>query len=177
MFWGEEEFETIATMAPASGLPHVWPASGVLGFEMDSWWKALIVALSKLVCISFTVGGGFRGGFIFPFFATGAAMGRVLEQLFPALPIQLATLCFAAGINVAITRTSLATTLILSFLAGEPCTIPAILMASLCSLFATSYMKFLKTQIARSDIDNSLYHHKEEHDSHGDDFIIDSDEE
>ena len=159
-FWGEMEFLPIATMAPSSGLPHIWPPSGLIGFEMDTWWKALIVGCANMIAISFTVAAGFRGGFIFPFFATGAAFGRVLGFIFPRLPLQLATLCMAAGINVAITRTSLASPLILSFLAGEPLALPAILAASLCSLFATSYMTFIKTQIARSDIDHSLYHHK-----------------
>ena len=64
----------------------------------------------------------------------------------------------AAGINTAITRTSLATTLILAFLSGEPCAIPPILAASLISLFATAYLPFIKTQITRSDIDHSLFH-------------------
>jgi hypothetical protein len=58
---------------------------------------------------------------------------------------------------VAITRTALATTLILSFLSGEQLAEPAILGASIASLFATSYMPFIKSQIARSDIDHSLY--------------------
>jgi hypothetical protein len=34
------------------------------------------------------------------------------------------------------------------------------LMASLCSLFATAYLPFIKSQITRSDIDHSLYHHE-----------------
>lgn len=136
---GEEEFQTIVSMAPASDLPNVWPTSGLLHFEMDTAFKALIVAVAKLIAISFTVSGGLRGGYIFPFFATGAAMGRVVHAIFPGIPVQVCCLCFAAGINVAITRTSLASTLILAFLSGEPCTVPAVLCASLCSLFATFY--------------------------------------
>jgi hypothetical protein len=46
----------------------------------------------------------------------------------------------AAAINVAITRTSLATTLILVFLSGEQDSMSAVLAASLASLFATGYM-------------------------------------
>jgi hypothetical protein len=33
-------------------------------------------------------------------------------------------------------------------------------MASICSLFATAYVPFIKTQITRSDIDHSLFHEK-----------------
>lgn len=179
-FWGESEFLPIATMAPASALPRIWPTTGLIGFEMDTWWKALIIGFTKIIAISFTVAGGLRGGFIFPFFAAGAAFGRVVEFVFPHLPLQIPTLCMAAGLNVAITRTSLATPLILSFLAGEPCALPAVLAASLCSLFATSYMTFLKTQIARCDIDHSRFHRKlltKIVDDNGDPHEIEDDEE
>lgn len=159
-FWGEAEFMPIATMASSSELPHIWPTTGLIGFEMNTWWKALIVGFTKMIAISLTVAGGLRGGFIFPFFATGAAFGKVIAFVFPRLPLQIPTLCMAAGLNVAITRTALATPLILCFLAGEPCALPAVLAASLCSLFATSYMTFLKTQIARCDIDHSIFHKK-----------------
>ena len=42
--------------------------------------------------------------------------------------------------------------------AGEQLALPAVLTASVVSLFATSYMPFIKSQIARSDIDFSLYY-------------------
>lgn len=160
MFWGEWEVGTIATLSPASDLPHVWPTTGLIGFEMNSWQSCLIVGISKLVAISFTVAGGYRGGYIFPFFSAGAAFGRALCFAFPDLSPVLATLCFAAGINVAITRTALATSLILCFLAGEQFAAPAVLAASIVSLFATSYVPFIKSQLARSDIDFSLYYYK-----------------
>eukprot|EP00558_Chaetoceros_sp_UNC1202_P014590 CAMPEP_0197236962 /NCGR_PEP_ID=MMETSP1429-20130617/3926_1 /TAXON_ID=49237 /ORGANISM="Chaetoceros sp., Strain UNC1202" /LENGTH=256 /DNA_ID=CAMNT_0042695859 /DNA_START=30 /DNA_END=800 /DNA_ORIENTATION=- len=157
MFWGEYEFQTIATMSPASTLTHVWPTTGLFGFEMDTGFKAIIVAVCKLIAISFTVAGGYRGGFIFPFFATGAALGRALCSVFPWIPVPLACLSFAAGINVGITRTSLATPVILCFLAGEMNAMSGVLAASLVSLFATGYMPFLKTQVPRADLTNSLF--------------------
>jgi H+/Cl- antiporter ClcA len=106
LFWGEFEFPVLATASPASDLPHVWPTSGLIGFEMDSCLNCVIVGTCKLLAISFTVAGGFRGGFIFPFFTAGAAFGRALCFAFPTLSPSLATLCLAAGINVAITRTA-----------------------------------------------------------------------
>jgi H+/Cl- antiporter ClcA len=141
MFWGEDEFQIFATMGPAKDLPNVWPTAGYSGFEMDTPWKALVVGFAKLIAVSFTVAGGLRGGYIFPLMCAGAAFGRFVHHFCPeAIPMQVAVLCMAAGLNVAITRTSLATTLILSFLAGEPASLPPILMASLCSLFATAYL-------------------------------------
>jgi H+/Cl- antiporter ClcA len=153
MFWGEMEYQTIATMSPANSLEHIWPTSGLTHFEMNSIGTCLVVGLAKMVAISFTVGGGYRGGFIFPLMATGAAFGRVVFYVFPFIPVQLCTLCMAAAINVGITRTAIATTLILSYLAGEQNCIAPILASSLVSLFATGYTVFIKSQVLRSDID------------------------
>lgn len=161
MFWGEEEFDIVANMGPSSDLPNVFPTGGLFGFEMDTPFKAFVVGLAKLVAISFTVAGGLRGGYIFPLMCSGAAFGRCLHHFLPdSIPVQVTVLCMAAGMNVAITRTALASTLILAFLPEEPFCIPAVLMASLCSLFATAYVPFIKTQITRSDIDHSLFHEK-----------------
>ncbi len=51
-----------------------------------------------------------------------------------------------------------ATSLILCFLSGEQFALPVVLAASIVSLFATSYVPFIKSQLARSDIDYSLYY-------------------
>ena len=139
-FWGEEEFQVIATMSPASELPFVWPTRGLIGFEMNTPCKALLVGFAKIITISYTVAGGLRGGYIFPLFMSGAAFGVALNQFFPWIPLPVATLSFSAAMNAAITRTAMATTIILGFLSGEPCAVPAILAASLCSLFATAYL-------------------------------------
>jgi len=161
-FWGEEEIQVVATMGPAKDLPNIWPPTGLIGFEMDGPFKVFLVGCFKLISISFTVAGGLRGGYIFPLMCSGSAFGRLLYFVLPeTVPLQVVVLCTAAAMNVAITRTALATTLILAMLPGEPMAIPPILMASLCSLFATSYMPFIKSQITRSDIDHSLFH--EEH--------------
>jgi len=140
MFWGESEFQTISSLSPASTLPHVWPTSGLYDFEIVSAWTCFLVGFAKLVAISFTVAGGYRGGFIFPLFATGAALGRMISFFIPGIPVQLPVLCMAAAVNVAITRTSIATTLILCYLSGEQCALSAVLASSLVSLFATGYM-------------------------------------
>eukprot|EP00977_Amphora_coffeiformis_P000391 scaffold108_cov162-Amphora_coffeaeformis.AAC.2 len=156
LFWSESEIPVQANGFPASKLLHVWPTSGLLGFESDSAAKSLLVGFAKLGAISFTVAGGLRGGFIFPLMFAGAAVGRTIS-LWTGLPLPLSTLCVAAGTNVAITRAALGTSLVLTFLSGQLVVFPSILMAALTSLFATSYLKFLKTQICRCDVDHSLY--------------------
>jgi H+/Cl- antiporter ClcA len=141
MFWGEDEIQVVATMGPAKTLPNIWPTTGYTGFEMDSAFNAAVLGFAKLIAISFTVSGGLRGGYIFPLMCSGASFGRCLHFFMPEeVPMQVCVLCMAAGMNVAITRTSVASTLILAFLPGEPCAIPPILFASLCSLFATAYL-------------------------------------
>lgn len=161
-FWGEEEIQVVANMGMAKDLPNIWPTTGLTGFEIDSPFKVFLMGCAKLLAVSFTVAGGLRGGFIFPLMCAGCAFGRFLYFFVPDdIPMQIIVLCTAAAMNVAITRTTLATTLILAFLPGEPIAIPPLLMSSICSLFATSYMPFIKSQITRSDIDHSLFH--EEH--------------
>lgn len=140
LFWGEYEMQTIGSLSPASSLEHIWPTTGITGFEITSFSTAFILGTAKLVAVSFTVAGGYRGGFIFPFFAAGAAFGRAVWYLFPSIPPVIAILSMAAGINVAITRTALATPLILCSLAGEVNATSAVLAASLVSCFATYYM-------------------------------------
>ena len=150
MFWGESEFQTLYTLSPASTLEHVFPTYGLIGFEMDSLWKCVMVGFAKLVVISFSVAGGYRGGFIFPLFASGAAFGQATLFLFPSLNPNVTCLAFAAGINAAVTKTAMATTLILSFLSGEQNALSAVLAASLTSLFATSYMVSCSPQNCKS---------------------------
>lgn len=151
LFWGEFEMQTIGSLSPASALPHVWPTTGLTGFEITGFFSAVIVGVCKLIAISFTVAGGYRGGFIFPFFVAGAAFGRATTFLFPTIPPVIAILSLAAGINVTITRTALATPLILCGLAGEINATPAVLAASLVAVFVTYYMvRFDRIQFSMS---------------------------
>jgi len=137
-FLGEFEFQTISTLSPTSTLARVWPTTDLFGFETENGFHALIVGFAKLVANSFTVAGGYRECFIFPFFASGASFGRALCAIFPGIPtIPLACLSFAAGINAGITRTALATPIILCFLAGEQKAMSGVLAASLASQLHT----------------------------------------
>lgn len=140
LFWGEFEMQTIGSLSLSSALPHIWPTSGMTGFEITGFFSAALVGVCKLLAISFTVAGGYRGGFIFPFFVAGAAFGRATTFILPSIPPVVAILSLAAGINVTITRTALATPLILCSLAGEANAISPVLAASLVAVFVTYYM-------------------------------------
>ncbi len=158
MFWGEFEFQTVSSLAPTKDLAHIWPAGGLTDLEITGFSSALLVGFAKLAAISFTVAGGYRGGFIFPFFCAGAAFGRAFVFMFPSVSPVVACLSIAAGINVTITRTALATPLILTSLAGEPNAMPPVLAASLSAAFVTVYMPFIGSQRGRDNIADSQLH-------------------
>jgi H+/Cl- antiporter ClcA len=157
LFWGEFEFQTIATLRPASELPHLFDSSSVIGLELydvrtaTAAGTALVVGLAKFLAIAISLAGGYRGGFIFPLFSGAAAIGRAIHLILPVvtssdgtsttciIPMQLCVLCLAAAVNVAVTRTTIATTLIVTYLSGEPNALPAILVSSLVSYHITSF--------------------------------------
>ena len=158
LFWGEFELETITVKADsAKDLPHLWPHGGTGIFDITGPSTATLVGIAKLAAISITVASGYRGGFIFPFFCAGAGFGRALTYKFDIHPV-IAVLSVGAGINVTITRTALATPLILSALAGEPNAAPPILAASLAAIFATAYLPFLSSQRGRENIFEAQLH-------------------
>jgi H+/Cl- antiporter ClcA len=160
LFWSEEEFQNIATMDTIDHFPHLWPAISITGLEMHNFVTALTVGVAKLVTISSSIAGGFRGGVIFPLFASGAAFGRALHEVCPFIPVQVCVICFAAAIQVPITRTALSTSIILTYLSGEPQALAAILAASLVSLFCTVNTPVLiMTQVPRLDLEGSIHHH------------------
>lgn len=66
-------------------------------------------------------------------------------------------LCMAAAINVGLTRTALATTIILVFLSGEQNSMTPVLAASLVSLFVTGYSPFIASQAIRSNLEESFF--------------------
>jgi len=84
----------------------------------------------------------------------------VSRVLFESSPLTPMISFFPADLPILILSFEVATSLILCFLAGEQFAVPAVLAASIVSLFATSYVPFIKSQLARSDIDYSLYYHK-----------------
>ena len=106
------------------------------------------ICLAKMVAISFTIHGGFRGGFIFPLFFTGASLGLAIALLIPTVHPTIAMLCCMAAINVAITKTPISTSIILTVL-SDTSIMPIIAIASFTSFLLTSNIGLLKTQRPR----------------------------
>lgn len=107
------------------------------------------ICLCKMLAICFTIHGGFRGGFIFPLFFTGASLGLAVAFGVPAIHPTIAVLCCMAAINVAITKTPISTTIILTVL-SDTTILPVVAIASFTSFLLTSNIGLLRTQRART---------------------------
>jgi H+/Cl- antiporter ClcA len=167
MFWGEFELKSWAD--PSIPLAHVWPQSGIWGdgpFMQDNPSAGMYVLLgvAKLLAITVTLCAGFRGGFIFPLMTAGASIGTAIHiagvAWFPSMmvdfPMVVFAMCLAGAINCAITRTPLATPLILSTLSGHGiCSVP-VLAASLVSLFLTKDIVMIASQVHRKFDEDEL---------------------
>lgn len=148
LFWAESETQTILD-AGATPLPHVWPDVGALGrYSLDGPAHLFAIGTLKLVAIGVSVLAGYRGGFIFPFMFAGNCLGCMLSHLSdlmlgPALhahvglDLAAGALGMAASINTAVTRTVLATPIVLITLSARPDVFPSVLISSVISLYMT----------------------------------------
>ena len=122
----------------------VFDTGATLGVAM-----LLAIGVAKMFAISCTLHSGFRGGFIFPLFYVGAAIGLAISLGFPQIHPTIAMVCMMAAVNVAITKTPISTTVILSVL-SDSAIVPVIIIASLVSFLLTTELSLIKTQRART---------------------------
>ncbi|MEO0520511.1 MAG: chloride channel protein [Cyanobacteria bacterium P01_A01_bin.116] len=108
----------------------------------------LCIALAKIFAISFTLHSGFLGGFIFPLFFIGANTGLAIALLIPGVHPTVAMVCLMAAVNVAVTKTPISTSIILSVLSGTTM-LPVIVIASFISFILTSKIAMIGTQRSR----------------------------
>ncbi|MBW4541179.1 MAG: chloride channel protein [Myxacorys chilensis ATA2-1-KO14] len=94
---------------------------------------------------------GFRGGFIFPLFHLGAVVGFALSLGFPQLYPTISMVCMMAAVTVAITKTPISITVILSVLSSTSM-VPVILIACIVSFLLTTDLSLVKTQRSRSEL-------------------------
>ncbi|MGB7086862.1 MAG: chloride channel protein [Phormidesmis sp.] len=111
-------------------------------------FSLLMIALAKMFAISFTLHSGFLGGFIFPLFFIGANAGLAIALLIPDLHPTVAMVCLMAAVNVAVTKTPVSTSIILSVLSGTAM-LPVIVIASFVSFVLTSNVAMIGTQRSR----------------------------
>ncbi len=132
LFFSEEQIETVIEQGPTLGV------TMLLG-----------IALAKMFAISFTLHGGFRGGFIFPLFFIGANLGLAVSIALPQFHPTIAMLCLMAAVNVAVTKTPVSTAVILTVL-SDTTILPIVAIASFTSFLLTANISLLKTQRSRS---------------------------
>lgn len=140
----------------------MWPKEGVLGaYSLENPIVLISIGLFKLLAISITVLAGYRGGFIFPFMFAGHSIGLGLAALAnysSAVVISpgAAALSMACAINVAVTRTVLATPIVLTTLSARPDVMPTLVVASIVSLYVTgdeSIIKAARKRWLRHELD------------------------
>lgn len=132
LFFGEKEIETIVETGSTFGITML-----------------LAIALAKMLAVSCTLHSGFRGGFIFPLFYIGAAVGLAVALAIPQIHPTIGMICMMAAVNVAITKTPISTTVILSVL-SDTAMVPVIVIASFVSFLLTTQLSLIHTQRSRS---------------------------
>ncbi|WP_036480444.1 chloride channel protein [Myxosarcina sp. GI1] len=108
----------------------------------------LAIAIAKMFAISFTLHSGFLGGFIFPLFFIGANAGYAVSLAVPQVHPTVGMVCLMAAVNVAVTKTPVSTSIILSVLSGTTM-LPVIAISSFVSFVLTSQISMIKTQRSR----------------------------
>ena len=108
----------------------------------------LMIAVAKMFAISFTLHSGFLGGFIFPLFFIGANVGLAIAIAVPQIHPTVGMVCLMAAVNVAVTKTPISTSIILSVLSGTAM-LPVIVIASFTSFLLTSQIAMIRTQRSR----------------------------
>ncbi len=134
LFFSEEQIHTVIETGAALGAVSL-----------------LIIAFAKMFAISFTLHSGFLGGFIFPLFFIGANTGLAIALLIPSLHPTVAMVCLMAAVNVAVTKTPVSTSIILSVLSGTAM-LPVIVIASFVSFVLTSNVSMISTQRSRQAV-------------------------
>ncbi|MBC7970782.1 MAG: chloride channel protein, partial [Verrucomicrobia bacterium] len=132
LFFGEKEIQTLVETGATLGLTTL-----------------LVIGFAKMLAISVTLHSGFRGGFIFPLFYLGTAFGSAIALSFPDIHPTIAMVCMMAAVNVAITKTPISSTVILSVL-SDTAMVPVILIASFTSFLLTTQVSLIGTQRSRT---------------------------
>ncbi len=139
LFWSEFQIKTLLAAGPELVKGHgLHAAVGML----------LGLAALKMFTIGVTLHSGFRGGFIFPLFFIGAAVGLAVTLVFPELPAPIVILSMMAAVNVAVTKTPISTALILTTLSGTDY-LPALIAACFASFLLTTRVSLIRTQRGR----------------------------
>ncbi|MEX1123369.1 MAG: chloride channel protein, partial [Balneolales bacterium] len=142
LFWSE--FEIIDLINGLSVLQTDYTFWGAVGL-------LVLLVMTKICSIGFTLHSGFRGGFIFPLFFVGAASGVALSLATgQAISMTVAIVGLMAAVNVGVTKTPVSTSVILVSLTGGGM-LPVIATSSIVSYVCTEKIRLINTQQHRKD--------------------------
>ena len=158
MFWGEGSLQCVvdgqctAFSATPHGIPHMMTEFARVNPNVPyaSGLAALQVGVAKFMAIALASAAKFPGGVIFPLLSNGASFGHAFKSaVYPLMPVAssslvdpLMVMSFMAATLTSITRTPLATVLILALTASgmTPLSVllPGVLMASYVSVWVSN---------------------------------------
>lgn len=149
LFWGEGSLQCMidgqatAFGATKHGLSQILTSAAKVdpSLPFSSGTAAFQVGVAKLLAIALACAGKFPGGIIFPLFFAAAPLAHAtciyfgLQQVLP-----VAVMCLMAATQASVTRTPLATALILTLTASATTELSAMLPAVLVSAYLGVYL-------------------------------------
>ncbi len=132
LFFGEKEISTIVETGSTFGITML-----------------LAIAAAKMLAVSCTLTLVSAADSSFPLFYIGAAVGLAVALAVPQIHPTIGMICMMAAVNVAITKTPISTTVILSVL-SDTAMVPVIVIASFVSFLLTTRVSLIHTQRSRN---------------------------
>jgi H+/Cl- antiporter ClcA len=106
----------------------------------------IVLGLMKVLLTVSCLGLGWSGGYIFPSFFAGAALGLAVHLIFPFIPEVVCMTCVIAGLSVALIKSPIALTFIVQVL-FDPRLSPVIAIAVITAFILT----YRSTLVPHSD--------------------------
>ncbi|CAJ1946527.1 unnamed protein product [Cylindrotheca closterium] len=154
LFWGEGSLQCVvdgqatAFAATKHGISNLLTSHAQVNpnLPFETAFAAMQVGVAKLISIALACAGKFPGGIIFPLFFAAAPiahaacsfLGSVTSGISPVVP--LAVMCLMAATQASVTRTPLATVLMLSLSASAGTELSPMLPACLVSSYLGVYL-------------------------------------
>jgi H+/Cl- antiporter ClcA len=148
LFWGEGSLQCMidgqqtALSATKHGFSQLLTSAARVDPSLPFAGAAagLQVGLAKLVAIALACAGKFPGGIIFPLFFAAAPLVHAAASLVAPNVLPVAVMCLMASTQASVTRTPLATALILSLTASATTELSVMLPACMVSSYLGVYL-------------------------------------
>ncbi len=109
-----------------------------------------VALCGKLLGTAVTLASGWKGGFIVPLFFMGACLGQLTHHWFPQVNEVVAMSSFMVALCVAVTKTPLGSTLVVTQMGGLPL-MPTALISSVTALLLSNSVNLFHTQRERAE--------------------------